>query len=349
MAKLICAFKGGQTLPKRHPMSPDTPVISRTITVRISPSLTQAIVRGCHSLGVTLGNALPVLSQVAFARVLHRMHRKGQLSDEELQHRRTQPMHFISPLNYRPFLDKAWNKAGGAMDICIAIGWYNYTLPFMPSSGTVDETNAPPLSSLLSLPRFLARARMVRKDVRRFFRQPLLHELHLLRLPERSRRRREAVLARRAIQDGENVVENNRQLADLFAETEPCIFSHGGGSLGNVSFLRLLYYEAYPNMAFPQRDPLLPSHFPLPSAPKMDVPPARVHVRAMYHDMRVSPGELYLGAVTNGGQLAFFTCVDLSTYDEAVVREWTEEVTNAAVFYFAQHDNCRDEAQRSNL
>ena len=49
--------------------------------------------------------------------------------------------------------------------------------------------------------------------------------------------------------------------------------------------------------------------------------------------MRVCTSELYLGAVTNRKQLNFFSCADLNAFDEDLVREWTKEVKNAALFY----------------
>jgi hypothetical protein len=51
--------------------------------------------------------------------------------------------------------------------------------------------------------------------------------------------------------------------------------------------------------------------------------------------MRVCTSELYLGALTNRQRLQIFSCTDLNAFDEDLVREWTEEVRDAALFYMA--------------
>ena len=190
----------------------------------------------CRTLGITVGNALPVLSQLAFSRVLHRLRHQGKLNDEEWEHRRCQPMHYAGPVNYRPYLDRAWYGGGGADEVCIAITFYTLVLPFMPVpvSLALDETGAPPLHTLLSPARFLARARMARVQSKKLLAHPLMHEFHALRLTMGHERARTAAMAWRAKQQGRDVPAPAAQEPGKFASFAPCVFSNGGSSLGGV-------------------------------------------------------------------------------------------------------------------
>jgi hypothetical protein len=49
--------------------------------------------------------------------------------------------------------------------------------------------------------------------------------------------------------------------------------------------------------------------------------------------LRCRPSELYLGALTSRGALRFFCYADINVYEEATVREWVQEVADAAVAY----------------
>ena len=59
----------------------------------------------------------------------------------------------------------------------------------------------------------------------------------------------------------------------------------------------------------------------------------RLHMRHTSHHLRCRPDDLYLGALTSRGELEFFCHVDVSTFDEELVRDWLEEVKNATVAY----------------
>lgn len=83
-----------------------------------------------------------------------------------------------------------------------------------------------------------------------------------------------------------------------------------------------------------QRDALIPTEFPL----KAGKEGARLRLRTVYHDLRVCTSELYLGALTSKKQLTFFSCVDLNTFDEDLVCEWTEEVKEAALYYLTSRN-----------
>ncbi|EKM60582.1 uncharacterized protein PHACADRAFT_246598, partial [Phanerochaete carnosa HHB-10118-sp] len=226
---------GGHTLPTRREITSTTP-LSRIINIRFTISESQQIAQTCRALGITVGNALPVLSQLAFARVLHRLRRQGKISDAEWEYRAQQPMHYTGPVNYRPYLDRGWYDAGGADEVYIAISFYTLTLPFMPrpASPDMDATGAPPLKALLSPARFLARARMARAQSKSLLSHPLLHEFHALRLPTRNERTRTAALAWRARQEGRDVAPPAVAAeAGRFTDLAPCVFSNGGASMGN--------------------------------------------------------------------------------------------------------------------
>lgn len=105
--------------------------------IRLSALVSRQIVGSCRSQGITFGNALPVLCQVAHARVLHRRRYPANstlpsIGEEEWDHRSVQPSHFGGPMNLRPYLDGQWLAEGGANEVCLAISFYFTHLPFLP-------------------------------------------------------------------------------------------------------------------------------------------------------------------------------------------------------------------------
>lgn len=317
-------MQGGHTLPTRPSIPTGTPIVSRLLNLGLSVSQSQDVIRGCRSLGLTLGNALSVLSQLAFARILYRLRHQGKVSDEEWDHRLKQPMHYAGPVNFRPYLDQDWFRAGGASEVCIAISFYSLVLPPMPRSSAIDETGAPPFSALLSPARFLARARMARSQSKGLLGHPLMHELHMLRMPERVGRTRAAVIAWRANQAGE-VVQTG-----TFNNSGAVVFANGGASLGDVRYLSS-HTKCRSLPVTLQRDGVIPREYLSPEGKPM----MTLHYAS--HLLRCRPGELYLGASTSRGQLGFFCCVDISTHDIHLVEEWMEEVKQAALYFLASN------------
>lgn len=212
-------------------------LIAQSCTQRVGLSLSDSktVMDGCRALGLTIGSAFPVLNQVATSRVLHRLRSRGLITDEDWEHRIRQPMYFLGPLNYRPYLDQQWYATGGEDEVMIAIGYSVLTLPSMPTSQVVDATGAPPLSALLSHARFLARVRMAKAQARAMSQHPLFHELLLLWWPERNRNAREAALAWRKTKRRQQRDENSSlQSPGLFESIAPCVFTSDGASLGMV-------------------------------------------------------------------------------------------------------------------
>ena len=49
--------------------------------------------------------------------------------------------------------------------------------------------------------------------------------------------------------------------------------------------------------------------------------------------LHLRPAEIYLGSFTWRGSLTFFYFADGNVYEEGAVKEWVEDVANAAVAY----------------
>lgn len=71
------------------------------------------MIQSCRAKGLTFGSVLPILGQIAMARVLCQRYLQGKMSQEEWEFRKAEPMINAGPLNLRPFLDSEWFKNGG--------------------------------------------------------------------------------------------------------------------------------------------------------------------------------------------------------------------------------------------
>ena len=202
------------------------------------------------------------------------------IGDDEWDNRRIQPSHFGGPMNLRPYLDGQWLKNGGAAEVCLAISFYFSQLPFIPTFPQHDppaisaiaqnanlpklETNehieeesmhqhqcehqdAPPFFTFLPPRRFLHRAKIVQKQTAHTLKHPLIHELHLVRTPDRIRRAKAMGQAWRRRQRSESGPQERR---DSGAEPEDAtafsrqasVMCNGGASLGNVSHQCSFYF-----------------------------------------------------------------------------------------------------------
>lgn len=127
-----------------------------------------------------MNSACFALSQVALARVLCRRYIRGQISEEEWDYRKRQPMHFTGGLNLRPYQDMDWFQTGGSGDVGINISFFWYTLPFMPlgemSKGDASKLElvdgAPDFQALMSFDRFLLRCANVKAQAQEMFKHP---------------------------------------------------------------------------------------------------------------------------------------------------------------------------------
>ena len=173
-----------------NPKSYYTPTVTDAYGIHFTRAETDAIVVACRKLRITFGTAIPVISQAAVARMLHRRFLRGDIPLAEWEHRRRQPMHYAGPVNLRPYMDETWQRAGGATEVALHIDYYFATLPFMPApfgartdAGVPRVDGAPPLSALMSRERFLLRVRHFHRQIQRIMRSPLLLDIAVARQP----------------------------------------------------------------------------------------------------------------------------------------------------------------------
>ncbi|KAL5494922.1 hypothetical protein ACEPAI_384 [Sanghuangporus weigelae] len=312
---------GGHTLPKKPYQENGKPAQSCTLPLFLPENISKQIIASCRALRITFGSTLPVLSQLAISRVLHkRRHRtneKGRplIHDEEWEYRCIQPMHFGGPVNFRPYLNRDWFERGGANEICLAITFSYSTLPFMPSKEFVGDQDAVSFSDLLSPARFVYRSRLIQAQLETQLRSPLFHELHTVLTPRRVTLAKAVGLAWRAKQAGN--ANASKDIPSTY-NYRSCVFTNGGASLGN-------------------RDAVLPYDYPY----NMSTPRPRLHIVDAKRHLRCRPSELYLGAITQRKQLMLFTCVDLNAYEEDIVKEWLEEIRSAAIHYLGAGNNSK--------
>lgn len=244
-----------------------TPAKSSNITYTFTPAHTLNILRKCKDLGITFGNAHPVLGQIAVARVLLRrrlqtLSRRQQISpnvekngnedidDNEWAYRRRQPMMTGGPANLRPYLDKEWHANGGAANVCLSIGFFFFTLPFMPlgEAGILADGNSaiiptasgdvevPPFQKMLSRKRFLLRCNMIQKQSSEVFRHPRFLDIGAARMPMRIERSRMAALLWRNDVSGPIIGDDAPIPALEQPQSIGVVTMHGGSSFGNVGY-----------------------------------------------------------------------------------------------------------------
>ncbi|KAJ7066375.1 hypothetical protein C8F01DRAFT_699069 [Mycena amicta] len=307
----------GHTLPRTwSSQSPRAPAHSSVVRVKFPTDFTPKALVACRTHKVTLGNTLYVLGQVAMSRVLHRRVKRGEMPLDEWESRLRSPMHTGGPLNLRPFLVPDWQQAGGLTEINLCIGFFVMSLPFLPyarpenptdpTSFPTDSTLAPPLSSLLSRDRFWLRTTISKQRALATYRHQLFLELLGVNNPLRVARGRSFAEAWRKIQAGEEVAPLPELAPDAM------VFTHIGSSMGNM-------------------DHILPLTYPQGQEQEHTV-------ERLSSDMhlRCRPGELYFGAKTSQGVTEFWVFYDSNTYEDAVVREWLDEIHGAVEYYLAE-------------
>ncbi|KAJ3990388.1 hypothetical protein F5890DRAFT_1612321 [Lentinula detonsa] len=344
LGKILLALRsakisGGHSLPRIiRPSTAYTSAKSAFITYAFDLAQTIKILRRCKELGITFGNAHPVLGQLAVTRVLLRRRlrtlskkRRGipltpseDIDDEEWFYRRRQPMMTGGPANLRPYLDQDWYTKGGARNVCLSISFFFLVLPFMPlgeagtlSDGAIqvfssDEYEVPPFGKLLSKKRFLLRCRSVRKQSSEVFRHSRFLDVHAARIPMRiDRSRTTALMYRKDIARPEFGDDAMIPVLEQPEAMGGAVMGHGGSSFG-------------------KSDHLVPPYYPCNTASKSST---TLHlVRSTTH-LRCRPTELYFGASTAQGQLSFNMFWDENVYKREVVMEWLDEVRAATVWF----------------
>lgn len=194
------------------------------------------IFHNCRRNRITFGQALPVIAQVALARLLCRRYLRGEIGEEEWNYRRREPMLTGGPLNLRPFLDQNWYKNGGASNVCVSIGFFFYTLPFMPlgeASQLPVGSNLPRVGAFLTPERFFLRCNMILKQSRRLMKNPVFLEISGSRAAGRVERVRNGALRWQEAQNkggpllGQDIPVSEQAL-------NAAVLTHTGSSFGNV-------------------------------------------------------------------------------------------------------------------
>ncbi|KAJ8517557.1 hypothetical protein ONZ45_g5259 [Pleurotus djamor] len=304
-AKLV----GGHTIPQiQNPYDLKVPPKSSIVKIELPKGISKQIITTCRKHSLTFGHAYAVLAQLALTRVICRRYVRGEMSEEEWSKRRVQPVHTGGPLNLRPYLDKEWLKAGGNATMGCAIGFFWYTLPFMPLGQAFHlkpGDDLPSFAELLSHDRFILRSHLVKKQSNHVFKHPLFVGIAKAYSRERVKRVTE-------------VVDNFSNTSTSKRPTSfkpPFVLSFSGSSMGNVELLEQYDYPA--RLVKEGKQPLI------------RITSAQTHLRCR-------PGELYLGSHTSRQQLNMFVFFDGSTYDPKVVEEWLNEVKDAAVWYLGR-------------
>lgn len=215
-----------------------TPAQSAAVFTSFSSEVSSQIMRSCRKYGITFGNAFPVLSQVALTRVLCRRYINGHISNEEWEYRKKEPMTTGGPLNLRPFLDREWFERGGSNNVSLSISFFLNTLPFMPLglASTIKPGDAlPPFPALLTPARFLLRCNIAKQQARRFIQHPRFLEIAGARAQSRVDRLQGVAVQWKSHHEHHTLNPPTISVPDQGATYGP-VFSHGGSSLGNVSF-----------------------------------------------------------------------------------------------------------------
>jgi hypothetical protein len=222
-------------------VTPYSTALSDKITVELPPELSSRILAGCKSTGITFGCVFPVIGQIAATRVLFRHYMRGEISEEEWEFRKREPMLTAGPLNARSMMDERWYKAGGKNHICVSLGIFTLVLPFMPLGELVNakpskDMENPPFSSFMSTERFWLRCQMIRKQFRSIVNHPLLSEKNYLSFRGRIQGVRE--IAMRWKEEQEKPVEwrdKGIEVSPMELSIAGPVITHSGSSFGAVS------------------------------------------------------------------------------------------------------------------
>jgi hypothetical protein len=209
------------------------------LTAPLSSTLSSRITRNLKMHGITVGNALPVLAQAALARILCRRYVRGEIGPEEWEFRKKEPYHTAGPINLRPFLDKAWYKAGGHSNVSVNVAYFYFTLGFVPLGprNLAPGDSVPEFSELMSPARFLLRCNTMKKLAFRYLNHPLFFEVGAARLAGKIPRQK-MVAAKwekdptSFVRPGE-VEDNNASPAEQ--AKRGTVMAHGWSTFGSVT------------------------------------------------------------------------------------------------------------------
>ncbi|KAF9240391.1 hypothetical protein BU15DRAFT_61411 [Melanogaster broomeanus] len=274
-----------------------TPAKARRQIIGFSRELSALILSNCQRHNVTLNSAYYVLSQVALSRLLCRRYLRGEISEEEWEYRKREPMFFAGPLNLRPYQDQDWFEKGGLGEVGLNVSAFRYILPFMPlgamsgkDAGNLELLDGAPLfEDLMSFNRFLLRCEVLSSQAQKLFGHPRFVDICVAEHNVRQDMAKAAALTWRGT--GE-LRRAKSQCAAVYSRT----FTWSDTDTGGLE-LGKQYWD--------------------------------VHIHAR-------PAELYLGAATYQRQLQFFTFYDENVFGAETVREWLGEIRDAMLWYLGQ-------------
>ncbi|KAI0748120.1 hypothetical protein C8Q80DRAFT_718077 [Daedaleopsis nitida] len=349
---------GGHTLPRTiTDKTYRTPGTTDRIGRQFSLAETVAILDWCKRQKLTFGAAIPVISQLALTRILHRRYLRRDMSEDEWEYRRRQPMHFAGAINVRPYVDAEWQRKGGATEIALMIDLYECTLPFMPTpygtrrdEGVPRVDGAPPYSALMSHARFFHRTRLFKAQLQRHVTHPLRMDIASARQPSNILGKKRNALHWLAEKNGDPLPELDQP---PHWDSLPADFvnSNNHSSVGQLSLL------------IPERYPLPPGH-PLslrtPRAatategvvakatsaapPMVSEGDTLLRITDSQTYLHARPTLLLLGNGTERDQIGMMATFDANVYAKSDVEEFIDECREVALHYLAS-----DEAPKARL
>ncbi|KAJ7109457.1 hypothetical protein C8R44DRAFT_986433 [Mycena epipterygia] len=307
---------GGHTLPERSygPIATRLPARSGFLRTHFSPADTSIFLKKCRQHGFTVGNALPVLGQIALSRMLCRRYIRGDISPEEWEFRKKQPYHTAGPLNLRPFLDKTWYQAGGQNNVSLSVGFFYFTLPFTPLGppNLAPGDALPELSQLMSPQRFLLRCNIMKRSASRYINHPLFFEIGAARLSAKIPRQKDVAAKWEAEYVSQSEIEKHN-VSPMEQAKYGTVMSHGWSTFGNME-----------NNTLPQE---YPSHRGAPSTPPL------LRLAQFQTFLHCRTGELYLGSGTSRGQMFISVFFDRNVSPDDLIQEWVNEIRHALYLY----------------
>ncbi|KAH7907876.1 hypothetical protein BJ138DRAFT_1158948 [Hygrophoropsis aurantiaca] len=342
----ISGFKGGHTLPGNFTTStPFTPARSRLLVCDFPLDISEIILANCRKHNTTFNNAYYAISQVAMTRVTSRRYLRGEMSKDEWEYRKRQPMHFNGPLNLRPHQHQDWFKRGGSGDVGLNISFFQYTLPSMPLGVLARPitknlrlvNGAPPFEDIFPFKRFLHRCNIVKMTAEKVFSHPRFVDIAVA---AHNRIEPAKTVALKWLHEKQRSTLNPGELVP--AQSMGPVLSLAGSTLGNMDgFIP----PEYPLPSSHHLSPVAPSDHPHragyyeelesshdlrePEEPRLRVEYWRTHLHAR-------PAELYLGASTAHRRLQYMIFYDEKVFPRAIVQEWMGEVRDATLWYLGQ-------------
>ncbi|KAI0647047.1 hypothetical protein C8Q79DRAFT_1110405 [Trametes meyenii] len=352
---------GGHTFPRTvTDRTYYTPARTERPSTEFTVSESRAILDSCRRYKVTFGAAVPVISQMALTRFLHRRYLRSEISQDEWEYRRRQPMHYGGPLNLRPYLDQEWQSKGGPTNVALMIDFYDVTLPFMPTpyGARNDESvpreadGAPSYATLLSRARVVYRTKLARRQLANSVRHPLLLEIAHARQPLYVVRQKMITAHYHAAQKGEPLPPFP-ELAALDKVPQDYVFTGGMSSVGDMSILLpsnypLPSFHPLSIQTYAAQDPKLSALDETPIRKAQKAPPpttaaedAVLQILDSSTVLHSRPMEFFLGNWTSRDCIHLTLTYDGNVYRKEDAEEYLQDCREAALYYFGEDENAR--------